>query len=256
MIESAEQGSSRRTLASSMYEQLRDDILVGALGPEAKLNIRELCERFSVGLSPIREALSRLSAERLVQQTDNRGFTVMPVSVAELLDLTQARCWLNETGLRQSIQRGGAAWEEAVLLNFHRLSRTPRCSGGDPAERSPAWEAAHRAFHRSLVEGCGSHWLVDLCERLFEAAERYRHLARIAGVTRGSAEDEHKEIMQAAIDRKADEAVNLLNMHFLRTAELVQKVIGKGTHSYSLIDASGPGAKPRRRRADISRNPN
>jgi GntR family carbon starvation induced transcriptional regulator len=204
----------------------------------------------------MREALSRLSAERLVQQTDNRGFTLIPVSVAELVDLTQARCWLNEVALRQSIQRGGSAWEEAVLLSFHRLSRTPRRSGADPAERSPSWEAVHRAFHRSLVEGCGSHWLVDFCERLFDAAERYRHLARRAGVTRGNAEDEHKDIMQAAVDRKADEAVDLLNMHFMRTAELVQKVIAKGEHDNSQADTVGPGTKPRHRRIDTTRNPN
>ena len=218
---------AKRTLATTMYGQLRDEILTGSIIPESKLNIRALCGRFSVGLSPMREALSRLSAEGLVQQADNRGFTVMPVSVAELLDLNQARCWVNEVALRQSIARGGAAWEEGLLLAFHRLSRTPRHRDAD-VDRNPDWERTHRTFHRALIDGSGSHWLTETCERYFEAAERYRHLARIAGISRGGQEDEHRAIMQAAVDRKADEAVERLTMHFNRTAELVQQVLGRG----------------------------
>ncbi len=193
----------KATLASSVYGQLRDEILTGAIEPEVKLNIRELCDRFSVGLSPMREALSRLSAEGLVQQSDNRGFSVMPASLEELLDLTRARCWVNEIGLRQSILHGGAEWEEAVLISFHRLSRTPRHLAAGSLDRNPDWEHAHRVFHRALIEGSGSHWLTDTCERFFDAAERYRHLARVAGVSRGSLEDEHREIMQAALDRRS-----------------------------------------------------
>jgi DNA-binding GntR family transcriptional regulator len=227
MERSGEDVSQRQTLASAMYGELREDILTGSIVPETRLKLRDLCDRFSVGLSPMREALSRLSAEGLVQQADNRGFTVMPVSVPELLDLTQARCWINEVGLRQSIARGDAAWEEAVVLSLHRLSRTPRHLGADTVARNPEWEQAHRQFHRSLVEGCGSHWLVETCERLFEAAERYRHLARLAGISRGNMEDEHRNIMQAAIDRRADEAVALLDTHFRRTAELVQQAVGR-----------------------------
>jgi DNA-binding GntR family transcriptional regulator len=213
------------TLASSIYLKLRGEILVGFIPPETKLNIRDLCDRFSVGFSPVREALSRLAAERLVRQSDNRGFAVMPVSVPELLDLTQARCWVNEVALRQSIARGGMDWEERVLLAFHRLSRTARHVGEASADRNPAWEEAHRAFHQTLIAGCGSNWLVEICERLFEASERYRHIGRLAGLSRGSLEEEHRAIMQAAIDRKSDEAVELLNAHFQRTAELVQRVV-------------------------------
>lgn len=217
---------SKPTVTSTLHQRLREEIVSGALPPRAKLKLRDLAARFAVGLSPLREALSRLSAEGLVQQTDNRGFAVMPVSVPELRDLTLTRCWINEVGLRQAIAQGGQGWEEAVLIAFHRLSRTPRhLDNGQSDDRNPEWERAHRAFHRSLVAGCGSPSLIEICERLFEASERYRHLARRAGVTRGTLEDEHRAIMQATVDRKADEAVALLNRHFWLTAELVEQVV-------------------------------
>src|SRR5450432_1808726 len=118
--------TGKETLASSVYEQLRQDILTAELAADAKLNIRALCERFSVGLSPVREALSRLSRENLVRQADHRGFTVAPLSKADLQDLTKARCAIDAMALRQSIEAREAAWEENLLIAYHRLSRTPR----------------------------------------------------------------------------------------------------------------------------------
>jgi DNA-binding GntR family transcriptional regulator len=220
----AHEPANKETLASTIYDQLRQDILTVALPADAKLNIRALCERFSVGLSPVREALSRLSRENLVRQADHRGFTVAPLSKADLHDLTKARCAIDGMALRQSIEALEAAWEENLLIAYHRLSRTPRFTGPDTRMRSPAWEQAHRHFHAALVGGCGSRWLTTISGQLFEAAERYRHLARLAGKTRSS-QDEHLPIMEAALAHNADLATGLLIRHFQRTAELVETVL-------------------------------
>jgi DNA-binding GntR family transcriptional regulator len=216
------------TLASAIYEKLRDDIITGSQPPTHKLHIRKLCDRFSVGLSPMREALSRLSSEGLIKQTDRRGFSVAPVSLPELLDLTRARCWINEIGLRESIARGDQAWEEAVVLSFYRMQRTPRVVADTATDRNPEWERAHREFHLSLVSGCGSDWIVGICDKLFDASERYRHWARRAGVVRSTAEEEHRAIMEAVVKRDSAAAIALLNAHFQRTAELVERVVAAG----------------------------
>src|SRR5205085_6496812 len=71
--------TAKETLASHVYDRLRQDIISVAIEPGEKLHIRSLCERFEVGLSPMREALSRLSSERLVAQSDHRGFAVAPM---------------------------------------------------------------------------------------------------------------------------------------------------------------------------------
>jgi GntR family carbon starvation induced transcriptional regulator len=234
------------TLASAINEQLRDDIITGSQPPTHKLHIRNLCDRFSVGLSPMREALSRLSSEGLIKQTDRRGFSVAPVSLPELLDLTRARCWINEVGLRESIARGDAAWEEAVVLAFYRMQRTPRALADTATDRNPEWERAHREFHLSLVSGCGSDWIVGICDKLFDASERYRHWARRAGVVRSSsAEEEHRAIMEAVVKRDSPAAIALLNAHFQRTAELVERVVATG-------GAKQPGKKTAARTAGRS----
>jgi len=74
------------TLASSVYERIREDILIGRLQPGEKLRIDTLRQRYTVGGSPIREALNRLSSEGLVLQHDQRGFGVLPASIEDLVD--------------------------------------------------------------------------------------------------------------------------------------------------------------------------
>ena len=177
--------------------------------PGTRLQTRKLGERYGVGLSSIREALSILSSEGLVVRRDRRGFIAAPVSEADLDDLTRARCWINEIGLRQSIERGDAEWEEGVVLAFHRLLQTPR-RHADHEGRNPAWELAHARFHRSLIAACGSEWLIKAASQMFDAAERYRHIARLAGATRPP-DREHRQIMNAVIERDADRAVELHN---------------------------------------------
>jgi GntR family transcriptional regulator, carbon starvation induced regulator len=236
--------TAKITLASAIYEQLRDDIITGSQPPTDKLNIRTLCERFSVGLSPVREALSRLSTEGLIQQTDRRGFSIAPVSLSELYDLTRARCWINEIGLRESIAQGDEAWEESVVLAFYRMQRTPRVLPNSDLDRNPAWDSAHRQFHLKLVSGCRSDWIVNICDKLFDASERYRHWARRAGVVRSTDESEHRAIMEAAVKRDAAEAIALLNAHFQKTAQLVQQV----------VEATGAGAAQAVKRAAGARS--
>lgn len=219
-----ETADRKETLASIVYERLRREIITVAVPPGERLHIRSLCDRFDVGLSPMREALSRLSSEGLVAQSDHRGFAVAMMNEADLVDLTRARTWLNEIAIRKSIEHGDVAWEESVVLSFHRLQRTPRFAPGFEAERSEAWEIAHRNFHTSLISASGSDRLTRYCETLFDSAERYRHVGRMAGV-KGNRDGEHRDLMEAAVARDAETAARVIKMHFEHTAELVREVL-------------------------------
>src|SRR3984893_18960689 len=125
MADVEEGASVAVTRTRAIYEQLRREIIQGALLPGEKLRIEALRTRYNVGGTPLREAMNRLSTEGLVAQSEQRGFRVTPVSADDLLELTRTRCWVNEVALRESIARGGRDWEEQVLLALHRLSRVP-----------------------------------------------------------------------------------------------------------------------------------
>jgi len=210
------------TLSTAIFDALRREIISGQFAPDEKLNVRQLADRFGVGLSPAREALTRLSRDGLVRYADQRGFFIASVSEDDLQELTNARCWLNERAIREAISHGDSAWEEGIVLAFYRLSRIPRVVPGMTVKVNPDWEAAHRVFHRSLIDVKGSRWLTEFCEHLFDAADRYRNLARTAPSAERREED-HQTIVDAVLARDADRAAALITHHFQRTAELCRE---------------------------------
>jgi GntR family carbon starvation induced transcriptional regulator len=209
-----------QTAAVLVYQKLRRAILSGELEPDQRLRVNEVAERYGSGAIPTREALSRLAAESLVAYSQQRGFAVASISQSGLIDLTKARSWISEVAMREAVLRGDDAWEERVLLSFHRLNKVSRYLSIDPPVPNPAHDAPHRAFHMALFSGCGSEWMLDICARLFDHAERYRILSRKVAVM--PREDEHKEIVDAALARQVDQAVALMKRHVELTADIVQ----------------------------------
>ena len=216
-IKSKPMAGEPATLASAAYERLRREIIGGAFPPGRKLHIRRLCERYQMGLSPVCEALNRVSRDGLVRQNDLRGFSVAPMSLEDLTDLTLTRCWLNELALRQAIARGDAAWEEGIVLAFHRFQRT---SQGEPAH-----ENAHRQFHASLIAACGAARLIAYCEQLFDAADRYRNLKQPHQLQERRKQDEHRAIMDAVLARDTEKAVALMNAHLRGTERIASEAL-------------------------------
>src|SRR5437016_5359809 len=68
------------------YRRLRDEIIRGHLAPAQKLRIEHLRTAYAFGASALREALSRLVADGLVECEAQRGYWVSPISRAELAD--------------------------------------------------------------------------------------------------------------------------------------------------------------------------
>lgn len=211
--------STAKSLTSFAFERIRSDILNARLRPAEKLRIQALSEHYGIGATAVREALSRLVTDGLVESEDQRGFCVAPVSKDDLIDLTNTRIEIEGLALRKSIELGDLDWEAQILSSYHRLSRTPPPT---TVENHLVWAAAHRRFHASLIAQCGSPWLLRLCEMLYDKSERYRNLAE--GRTKPGSRDtknEHKALMEAvAMDRDADTSVRLLGEHFRKTAAI------------------------------------
>jgi len=214
------------TRATSLYDRLRGDLLAGALEPGSKLAIEALAEQHATSATPLREALNRLVSDGLVERREQRGFVVAGISADDLDEITRTRCWLEEIALRESIAArhtpAGTAWEEALVLAHHRLAKAPRSLSADHFEDNPEWEPLHRAFHRALIAGCGSRWLLGFCEQLADQHHRYRRLSAPRAFAKRGVKTEHQQLMEAAIDGRADEAVALLKQHFERTARIIR----------------------------------
>lgn len=212
------------TLSKHIRDALRRDILGGRWSPGEKLQLTALSEHYQTSSTVIREALTRLVGDRLVQLKPNRGFFVPPISLAELEDITELRCVNEEFGITLAIQRGDLSWESELIAVHHTLERTPRRRPEDPDQHTPEWSDAHQAFHAKLMEACGVPVLIDLTCTLSDIAQLYGRWAGIATrEAKRDVEQEHRDILAAVLKRDAPAAAKLLRRHYETTMDAVRK---------------------------------
>lgn len=213
-----------RTLTEEVYEALRSDVLFGRRMPSSRLQLNEIADEYDVSLSVVREAVTRLASEGLVEASPQRGFRVQSISVERLRDLTWVRVQLETLALRQSIANGDVDWEANLVAAHHRLAVTPMYL--DDGAGSTDWMAAHGAFHTALVAAAGSPTLERLRRQLYDASELYRYWVGNLPQrpVRPRVADEHRAIFEAALDRDADRAVELLTQHLETTTRHLEAI--------------------------------
>ncbi|WP_354491281.1 GntR family transcriptional regulator [Mesorhizobium robiniae] len=210
-----------RTIANDVYEQLRHDIISCRMLPGSKINIQALVQKYDVSLGAVREALSKLSAEGLVDARAQRGYTVSDVSPEDLAELTDARVRIEQECLKLAIEKGGLEWETDIVAALHRLSHTPYTIPGDAAVLDQRWVKAHREFHRALVSGCGNRWLLRIRSQLYDQSERYRQLSVPLARTERDVAREHRDIADAVIARDVKRACTAIASHMWTTTQIV-----------------------------------
>ncbi|HEX5393698.1 MAG TPA: FCD domain-containing protein [Rhodocyclaceae bacterium] len=203
----------KETLIEVAIERLSTDIVAGTLAPEQKLQIAELKERYQIGASPLREALSKLSSLGFVVFDSRRGFRVAPVSRADLEDLTQVRKLVETEGLRLSIAAGNDEWDVGIVAATARLRRLgDRNKSGEEVPLGEV-ERVHRQFHLALVSGCNSRRLATLQELFYDQAQRYRSVLLREGPPIDEFVDVHVQLAADVLSRNVDQACTALAAH-------------------------------------------
>lgn len=220
-----EAGTGEGSATQQAYQALRRMIVTGELKPGEKLKIDGLRKRLDTGASPIREALSLLTSDNLVERIDQRGFRTAQVSAENFEEILLLRCNLEDLALRESIANANDAWEESIVLAHHRMERA---KGSD----SQTFEDLHKDFHMALLSNAPLPILQKVCSQLYDLNIRYRFLAGNAlNYQRRDVGDEHKGILDAAVARDADLASDRLLNHYKMTGAFLSGLLGTGTIS-------------------------
>jgi DNA-binding GntR family transcriptional regulator len=204
-----------------VYAELRADILGGRQRPGARLPFAELTARYGASMGVVREALSRLAAEGLVESEPQFGFRVVPLSIADLQHLTAARAAIETLVLGQAVEHGGVSWEADVLAAHHRLERTLQRAEDDPSRLSDAWTVAHAAYHHALLAGCPNPRLLAIADSLRDSAELYRRWSVPLAHGHRDIAGEHRAILDAVLAHDPDAATAALAAHIQRTTNVL-----------------------------------
>jgi DNA-binding GntR family transcriptional regulator len=231
-----------KTLADEAYQRIHDDIIRGAFAPNEKLQPDVLRERYNIGLSPVREALSRVALEGLAVTEGQRGFFVAPATRQELLDIADLRIQFAVLALERSIKRGDDAWENRVVTTYYQLHKLENQIKKEPQTFHDEWERRNRDFHQALESGCGSPWLLHFCDILYDQLERYRRRFVVYTDIDPTIGEEHRQIMELALARDTA-ACKVLKQHFEHAASVI------GGRMEEALKAAPLAKKPRAAKA-------
>jgi len=193
------------------------------MAPGTKVNIDRVRDSLGISLSPLREALSRLSSEGFLTFQDKRGYRVTEVSEQDLRQITVLRIDLESLALREAIALGDFEWERTVMNKLNVLNKIRRDT--NRVETLEAWENAHKNFHFELLAPCGMPLLLQFTATLHDLNDRYRRLFLAAAPVKRNSRAEHKEFAQAAIERRTKDAVSLLKQHIKRTGDQIKATL-------------------------------
>lgn len=201
---------------------IHQDILNGDLHPGQKLVVAELKERYSVGASPIREALVQLSWNKYVKLQPQKGCWVAAISSEELKELFEGLSVVGKVLLSKAITNGDEAWELSVLTTFHKLSKVDL---SEPSlEVMLEWEERYSVFHSTLLEGANAPIMHQFHQELTNQIKRYHHLqSNYTEACKVYAEflKEHETIMKLSLARNEEQAIELLEKHYVTTMDLL-----------------------------------
>jgi GntR family transcriptional regulator, carbon starvation induced regulator len=209
-----------QSLADSIYQRIRVDILSGRMSLGQRLKLAGLAADYDVSLNIVREALTRLASDKLVRIAPHQGFAVTSMTAAELRDLTHVRVSIESIALRRAIEIGDLAWEAALLAAHHQLANTPVRDERSPDRLNESYIEAHSNFHAALIAACDSPMLLEIRRSLHDASELYRRLAYLLRRGKKDTAREHRRLMDAALARDAERAVTLLTKHYQDTTRV------------------------------------
>lgn len=188
-----------------IYQRLRAEILACQLAPGANLHEAELAERFAISKSPIRDALMRLEAERLVLVAPRKGYRVAPISVSDARDLF---------GLRMVLEQACAP-DVAANASDADLKALDRFRSLDAWGKGDSFVDYNREFHCAVIDLSSNRRIADTGRSVIEQFDRLVVMS-ISTLAERNAEAliaEHAAIIDALQARDGRLAGKLLQKH-------------------------------------------
>jgi GntR family carbon starvation induced transcriptional regulator len=204
-------------LSQVAWQSLREDIIAGKLAPGSRLRMIKLRERYGIGATPLREALSRLVADGFVVSLERRGFMVAPMSLNDFRHLTDLRKLLEKEALRLSLQHGDDVWESRVIATFHQLGKAQAQLQAKDEASVTRWEQLNEAFHETLVSACPSQWVLQFRNTIYAYTKRYRLVCLSTRTVSRDVQAEHTKLRDAAIEHNVKRISELIDEHIETT---------------------------------------
>ncbi|WP_413808282.1 GntR family transcriptional regulator [Streptomyces sp. OE57] len=212
------------------YAELRSRILSGSLAAGSRLAQYDLAESLNMSITPLREAIRRLSSEGLLDVDTHRDVRVSAMNSDEARQLFEVRLSLDPTAAELAAARrtgDDIAAMEAAVENLLPVTR----QWGEEAL------TAHRTFHQALYRASHNDILIRLLDDLWDKSDRYRRLGLElppGDEPRTRDLEEHHRLVVLIADGRAAEAGQLMRDHITHslTATAISALEDRESHRH------------------------
>jgi DNA-binding GntR family transcriptional regulator len=203
--------SERMRASDRAYAALRDEILDGRLAPGTVLGEVEQSERLGVSRTPLREALSRLTADGLVAPHGGRGLLVTDVSADRVTELFEVRAALEEQAARLAARRRDPRVFTELKVAFARVR----------VDDTEAYFALVARLDAAIDDAAGNPFLAQTLAGVRMHVARIRRLAQDDHERLRAATDEHTLIIDAILDGSESLAAHATQLHLYRSLKAI-----------------------------------
>jgi DNA-binding GntR family transcriptional regulator len=190
----------RTTLGQQVHERLRSRIVAGVLSPGEKRSLRAMAADLGVSVQPVREAVSRLVADRALEVLPNRAVRVPILSRVQFRELTAIRLAIEGF----AAQRAALHRTRAELEAIRRYDAEFRRVSGSPRPRLALAVAANQAFHFAVYRAAGLPELMPIIEGLWLRIGPVLNLDLRSNLSRSrvaTSAAHHGELLAAIVER-------------------------------------------------------
>jgi DNA-binding GntR family transcriptional regulator len=180
-----------RTLNDRAYGELKKGLISGTFRPGQVLVIRTLADAYGISTTPVREALQRLVAERLLEMQPNRSIAVPYLSVGRFAELVRIRTALE--GLAGELAAAHIRKSHIQRLNKLLKDAEEAVAQGD----GRAYVAINQKFHFLIYENAKSPQLLRIIQDLWSQVGPFFNRLFDDTSYVGHANDEHDKIVAA-----------------------------------------------------------
>ena len=212
---------TRPSLHIELLDRLRDLIIEGTLPPGTKVPERELCERYGVSRTPMREALKVLAVDGLVWLEPNRGAWVSKVTIEDLEEVFPVMGALEalsgELACKHITDQQLASIREMhmEMVEFYKSRNLTQ------------YFQSNQAIHEAILTAAGNSELTTMYQSLAARIRRARYLANMTEERWEKAVAEHEQILIALENRRGKELGEILRQHLASKFETVRQWLEK-----------------------------
>jgi DNA-binding GntR family transcriptional regulator len=215
------------SLGKIAYEAIVEAILTDALPAGAQVSIDGAAKQLKMSNTPVREALSRLAAERLVMFSANRGYTVTPrITTDEYHQLFEARRTLELASIRSAVFEPNAIAKIAGIL--HRLSTS---EAGADYKHYHGFNLADREFHLAFVCMSRNRFLRHAWEQLHFHLHVGRLYAGAGVIDLQEARTEHQIIFETLKESNRKQLLKYIGEHIRNAESRLRRLVCEETQS-------------------------